>query len=151
LNIHENLIRSGSGEILGIRSTLLDVTEQHRAEQELRRLNAELDKRVADRTAELNASNDRMREFVYTVSHDLQEPLRSIGSFAKLLRDRYSDTLDYDGVEFLEYVTTGAVRMSKLVKDLLAYSHVLHDDPDAFEEVPLCRDCRRKSEDFHRS
>jgi two-component system, chemotaxis family, sensor kinase Cph1 len=137
LNIHENLIRSGSGEILGIRSTLLDVTEQHRAAQELLRLNAELDKRVADRTQELNISNDRMREFVYTVSHDLQEPLRSISSFAKLLRDRYSERLDNDGVEFLEYVTSGSVRMSKLIKDLLAYSRVLHDDESQFQEGPL--------------
>ncbi len=139
LHIHENLIRSGSGEILGIRSTLLDVTEQHRASQELRRLNAELDKRVADRTKELNTSNDRMREFVYTVSHDLQEPLRSISSFAKLLRDRYSERLDDDGLEFLEYVTSGSVRMSKLIRDLLAYSRVLHDDESLFEEVPLTR------------
>ncbi|HYI97712.1 MAG TPA: ATP-binding protein, partial [Bryobacteraceae bacterium] len=137
LNIHENLIRSGNGEILGIRSTLLDVTEQHRAAQELLSLNAELDRRVAARTQELNTSNARMREFVYTVSHDLQEPLRSISSFAKLLRDRYAGRLDNDGIEFLEYVTTGAVRMSKLIKDLLAYSRVLHDDESLFQEVPL--------------
>lgn len=139
LNIHENLIRSESGEILGIRSTLLDVTEQHAAERELRRLNADLDKVVANRTAELNTSNDRMREFVYTVSHDLQEPLRSISSFASLLRERYADKLDEDGTEFLTYVISGAERMSRLVKDLLAYSRVLHEETTYFEEVPLPR------------
>jgi PAS domain S-box-containing protein len=139
LNIHENLIRARSGEILGIRSTLLDVTEQHAAEQELRRLNADLDRLVAERTLELNSSNERMREFVYTVSHDLQEPLRSIGSFAGLLRDRYSDRLDADGLEFLAYVTSGAERMSKLIRDLLAYSRVLHDEAPSAEEVPLQR------------
>lgn len=137
VNIHENLIRSRHGDIIGIRSTLLDVTEQHRVELELRRLNAELDKRVADRTAELNLSHDRMREFVYTVSHDLQEPLRSMTSFARLLIDRYSDRLDADGIEFLGYVSSSAMRMSKLIRDLLAYSRVLHDEPESFELVPL--------------
>ena len=137
LHIHENLIRSGSGEILGIRSTLLDVTEQHRVESELRRLNKELDKRVAERTAELNVSNERMREFVYTVSHDLQEPLRSIGSFAQLLNSRYANRLDEEGVEFLKYVSAGTARMGKLIKDLLAYSRVLHDEEGLFEAVSL--------------
>lgn len=137
LNIHENLIRSITGEILGIRSTLLDVTDQHNIELELRRLNTELDKRVADRTAEVSASHERMREFVYTVSHDLQEPLRSIGSFARLLTERYSDRLDSDGTEFLQYVVSGAARMSALIKDLLSYSRVLHDESDYFELVSL--------------
>jgi PAS domain S-box-containing protein len=137
LHIYENLIRSASGEILGIRSTLLDVTEQHRVESELRQLNKELDKRVAERTAELNVSNERMREFVYTVSHDLQEPLRSISSFAHLLKSRYMDRLEGDGVEFLDYISAGTVRMSKLIKDLLAYSRVLHEEENLFEDVPL--------------
>jgi PAS domain S-box-containing protein len=135
--IHENLIRSREGKIIGIRSTMLDVTEQYRSESELRRLNAELDRRVADRTAELNLSHERMREFVYTVSHDLQEPLRSMTSFARLLVERYSDRLDADGNEFLRYVSSGAMRMSKLIRDLLSYSRVLHDEPDSFENVPL--------------
>ena len=58
LYIHENLIRSRTNEILGIRSTLLDVTDHYQALAELRRLNKELDKRVAERTAELNVSNE---------------------------------------------------------------------------------------------
>lgn len=139
LNIHENEIRSRTGEIVGIRSTLLDVTEQHRVESELRRLNTELDRRVAERTSELHSSNERMREFVYTVSHDLQEPLRSIGSFAKLLRERYTGGLDAAGVEFLDFVLSGTVRMSVLIRDLLAYSHVLYDPPDSFQMVDLDR------------
>jgi PAS domain S-box-containing protein len=139
LHIHENLIRSGIGEVVGIRSTMLDVTEQHKAVSELRRLNKELDKRVAERTAELNASNERMREFVYTVSHDLQEPLRSIISFADLLKKRYASKLDTEGVEFLDYVHAGAGRMRALIKDLLAYSRVLHDQHELFEPVSLKR------------
>ena len=114
------------------------MTEQNRVESELRRLNRELDARVAERTAELNVSNERMREFVYTVSHDLQEPLRSISSFAQLLKDRYRDRLNEEGVEFLEYVRAGTVRMGSLIQDLLAYSRVLHEER-FFEEVSLKR------------
>lgn len=150
-HVHENLILSASGEILGIRTAILDVTEQKRTELELRRLNLELDQRVAERTAELDRSHKRMREFVYTVSHDLQEPLRSIGSFAKLLRDRYADRLDADGMQFLEYVTSGTVRMAKLVSDLLAYSRVLHDHADSLEIVPLKEAVNIAAENLSRS
>jgi PAS domain S-box-containing protein len=137
LHIHERLIRSTSGQIVGIRSALLDVTAQQRVESELRQLNAELDRRVAERTAELYTSNERLKEFVYTVSHDLQEPLRTISSFGALLRKRYSTRLDEDGIEFLDYVTSGANRMSRLIQDLLAYSRILYDEPFAFQQVPL--------------
>jgi PAS domain S-box-containing protein len=137
VHIHEKAILSTAGAIAGIRSTLLDVTEQRRVESELRRLNAELDRRVEERTAELNASNERLKEFIYTVSHDLQEPLRSISSFTELLRTRYSTKLDADGLEFLGYVTSGASRMSALIKDLLAYSRILHEEDYPFEDVDL--------------
>jgi PAS domain S-box-containing protein len=137
LSIHDKAIRSPSGDITGIRSTLLDMTEQHRIETELRNLNAELDRRVSERTAELNLSNERLQEFVYTVSHDLQEPLRAIIGFGALLSERYRRVLDADGVEFLEYITSGAGRMSSLLTDLLAYSRVLHDRSPARKPVSL--------------
>jgi PAS domain S-box-containing protein len=137
VHIHEKLIRTPSGEIAGIRSTLLDVTEQRRIESELRKLNAELDARVLERTAELHATTERLKEFIYTVSHDLQEPLRSISAFGELVRTRYGNRLDADGLEFLEYVTSGASRMSALIKDLLAYSRILHEDVYELENVDL--------------
>lgn len=122
LLIHENLIRARSGEIIGIRSTLLDVTEQHRAEAELRRVNTELDARIASRTAELEISNRRLSEFVHMVSHDLQEPLRSTSAFSALLQRHHSDRLNDEGREFLQHVVSSAARMSRLVQDLLTYS-----------------------------
>lgn len=137
LSIHDKVVRSAAGEITGIRSTLLDMTEQHRIETELRNLNADLDRRVYERTAELNLSNERLKEFVYTVSHDLQEPLRAIVAFGGLLRDRYRSVLDADGVEFLDFITSGGSRMSSLLSDLLAYSRVLHDQSLALSPVPL--------------
>jgi PAS domain S-box-containing protein len=135
--IHDKLIRSAEGSIAGIRSTLLDVTEQFRIETELRKLNAELDRRVSERTAELNRSNERLKEFVYTVSHDLQEPLRAVIGFGELLRERYSNVLDQDGIEFIEFMTSGANRMSGLISDLLGYSRLLHDPAPVMQTVAL--------------
>jgi PAS domain S-box-containing protein len=137
LSVHDKLIRSPSGDIVGIRSTLLDMTEQHRIETELRKVNAELDRRVSERTAELKLSNERLKEFVYTVSHDLQEPLRAVMGFGALLKERYQSVLNTDGIEFLEYMTTGASRMSSLISDLLAYSRILHDPSAGFQTVDL--------------
>lgn len=120
--IHENLIRSTSGEIIGIRSTLLDVTEQNRAEAELRQMNADLDARISERTAELEDSNRRLNEFVHMVSHDLREPLRSVSAFTSLLRQRYGRTLDDEAVSLLDHVVSSAARMTMLIQDLLSYS-----------------------------
>lgn len=122
LLIHENLIVSMSGTILGIRSTLLDVTEQTRAESELRRINSELDLRIAERTTELEKSNRRLSEFVHVVSHDLREPLRSISSFSSLLQQRFSDALGEEGSAFLDHVIASSARMAALIQDLLGYS-----------------------------
>lgn len=137
LYIHEKLIHDHGGKVIGIRSTLLDLTAQRRVEDELRRLNATLDRRVAERTRELYESAERLREFVYTVSHDLQEPLRTITSFATLLKNRYSGSLDEDGIEFLNFISSGATRMSGLIQDLLTYSRVLHDEADDQQAVSL--------------
>lgn len=137
LSIHDKAIRSATGDITGLRSTLLDMTEQHRIEAELRNVNTELDHRVSERTAELNLSNERLNQFLYTVSHDLQEPLRAITGFASILRKRYQTVLNAEGVEFLDYMISGASRMSSLLSDLLSYSRVLHDESPTLHPVTL--------------
>ena len=122
VHIHENLIRNRDGEIVGIRSTLLDVTERVRADEHIRKLNADLETRVEERTAELQRSNDALQQFAYSVSHDLQEPLRMVSSYTQLLARRFPETLDSDAREFMEHVVDGASRMSHLIKDLLTFS-----------------------------
>ena len=81
-------------------------------------------KELAAKNCELNLANKRLESFAYTVSHDLQEPLRSINIFTQLLQQEYREDLDCQAQEYLGYITGSAVRMQTLVRDVLAYSRV---------------------------
>lgn len=74
--------------------------------------------------ADLKRSNEELQQFAYIASHDLQEPLRAIISFSRLLEDQYKDSLDKNGKEFIYFISEGADRMKILIKDLLAYSRI---------------------------
>lgn len=101
-----------------------DVTERKRAEQALRQLNLELEQRVADRTAKLEAKTQELEAFAYSVSHDLKAPLRGIDGYSSLLQTGYAAQLDEDGRLFLQNIRQAARNMHQLIDDLLAYSRL---------------------------
>jgi light-regulated signal transduction histidine kinase (bacteriophytochrome) len=117
-------IRDRADQLLGIRWLLRDITEQRSTEEALRQLNDELEQRVKERTVELQRSNQDLQQFAYVVSHDLQEPLRMVRTYAQLLAERYRERLDADADEFIGYAVQGAGHMQQLIVDLLEYSRV---------------------------
>jgi PAS domain S-box-containing protein len=116
--------REPQGAIGGIIISAEDITARKQAEEAVRRLNAELEQRVASRTAELESKNRQLEAFAYSVSHDLKAPLRAIDGYSRLLDERHSARLDVDGRTLLEGVRAGAQQMGRLIDDLLAYSRV---------------------------
>jgi PAS domain S-box-containing protein len=102
----------------------LDVTDQQRAEQEIRKLNDELEQRVKLRTAELEGSNKELEAFTYSVSHDLRAPLRHISGFSKILLEEYGAQIPEEAQHYLERMAEGTRRMGNLVDDLLNLARV---------------------------
>jgi light-regulated signal transduction histidine kinase (bacteriophytochrome) len=93
--------------------------ERIQAEERVKELNAELEQRIADRTAALKETVGELEAFSYSVSHDMRAPLRAMQGFAEKLREEYSGkTLDAEGEEYLSRISRAAVRLDSLIQDV---------------------------------
>jgi PAS domain S-box-containing protein len=125
------VVRDPDGTPLLVVGAVRDVTAQRHAESEVRTLNAELEARVEQRTAELELANknleranNNLEAFTYSVSHDLRAPLRALSGFSEALLEEYSDLLDETGRGYALRIQAASERMGTLVNDLLHLSRV---------------------------
>lgn len=115
-------LRDNQGKVIRVIGAMSDVTEQKKYEAKIKLLNESLEKKVAERTIALQEVIKELETFSYTVSHDLQGPLRSINSFSRLLLSEYKDKLDATGQEFLHFIDSSAKRMSNFIRELLDFA-----------------------------
>lgn len=112
------------GSISRILSVAENITERKQVEEEIRKLNEELEQRVIARTAELEATNKELEAFAYSISHDLRAPLRAIDSFSSVLKDKYAELLGKEGNDYLDKMMISTLKMNQLINDLLALSRL---------------------------
>ena len=117
-------LHDSQGGIEAVGGISIDISDQKKALDRLRLLNADLERLVAERTAELQTKNSELETFTYSVSHDLKAPLRGIDGYSRLLQEEYAGRLDAEGLHFLHSIRQAVEHMSLLIDDLLAYSRL---------------------------
>jgi PAS domain S-box-containing protein len=128
LSTHYVPLRDGDDKVVAAMAICQDITSRRRAEEEIRQLNEDLEMRVRDRTIRLEAANQELEAFAYSVSHDLRAPLRGIDGWAEALRedmgDTIGETIGEKGLVYLDRIRAEAQRMAVLIDGLLDLSRL---------------------------
>ncbi len=119
-----NPISDPDGKVYRILKLATDISPMKKAEQEILKFNKQLEDKVAQRTADLQATNKELEDFTYTVSHDLRAPIRAISGFTKVLGKSLDGKLDDQGQHYFNVIVENAGRMGELIDDLLAFSRM---------------------------
>ncbi|WP_185244405.1 sensor histidine kinase [Citrifermentans bremense] len=117
-------LQDGKGNVVGVFGVSRDVTERRRMAQELRKLNEELELRVAERTVRLEAAMREQESFSYSVSHDLRGPLRHINSYTAIIEEEFGDELPKEAKQYMDRIRNSSRIMGDLIDDLLELSRI---------------------------
>jgi PAS domain S-box-containing protein len=139
-------IRDGDGTIAGASKIVRDITQrklaQRRLDEAQKKYARDLEKRVDERTAKLQAAISELETFSYSVSHDLRAPLRAMEQYAEALLEDYGDKLDETGRRYVQRIITSGVKLDNLIRDVLTYSRVIRSNVDfhAMQIEPLIQE-----------
>jgi len=122
VNLRVRSVHDAGGRIDGYVGTLDDISELTQADEEIRRLNADLERRVTERTTQLAAANAELEAFSYSVSHDLRSPLRALDGFSRALEEDFFERIDETGRGYLRRIRAASQHMGRLIDDLLLLS-----------------------------
>ena len=142
-----HITRDAAGRALRLSGTCTDLTERKRAEAEIHELNANLERRVAQRTQELQMANQELEAFTYSVSHDLRAPLRAVDALAALLELQQGAALGVEGQKQLRLLRASTANMARLISDLLDFARTARQVPSR-TTVPTAALVRHCVEDF---